>query len=215
MVAQKNIIKKVEIGVNTPSYENGLQLKDGLDAFFKEKIFPEMDNYFNSIQMDHSKIVRIEKISIEIDVEQNNLVNDLKPLIIKELKKIISIKNISRNNNGNLQIVSPEKNGAEAFFHFLETGQLPWWFENKANFWEDFIDRNFQNKIFIKKLKSDIKEKDVRKRLIFQFGDEEAQFGLVGHGLCCSTELRVGGYAADNRDGRGTGMFGSITQSSC
>jgi hypothetical protein len=47
MVAQKNIIKKVKIGVNTPSLENGTWLKNKLGEFFKEEIFPEMDNYFN------------------------------------------------------------------------------------------------------------------------------------------------------------------------
>jgi len=29
MVAPKNIIKKVQIGVNTPSLAHGMQLKDG------------------------------------------------------------------------------------------------------------------------------------------------------------------------------------------
>ncbi len=108
MVAQKNIIKKVQIGVNTPSLENGLQLKDKLDVFFKNQIFPEMDNYFNSIQNEDSKIIRIEIISIEISIEHKNSLNDIQFQIMKALREKINYGLLSEKNIKNAEITSSE-----------------------------------------------------------------------------------------------------------
>lgn len=173
MVAKKNIIKKVQIGVNTPSLENGLQLKDGLDVFFKDQIFPEMDNYFNSIQKENSKIIRIENISIEISIEQKSSLNDIQFLIMKALREKINYERISENEMKNADITSSEKNETEAFLYFLKNGTLPWWFENKANFWDEFIKKIEGQKQLSKKLKPLISNAEIRKRLIYQFDDAQ------------------------------------------
>ena len=173
MVAQKNIIKKVEIGVNTPSYENGLQLKDGLDAFFKEKIFPEMDAYFNSIQGNDSKIIKIENISLEINIKEKDLFNDLKTLIINELKYKIKQIEQSKTNSEKIEIVTSEQNDATAFFYFLERGSFPWWFSETSDFWEKFIQKIHFGKDISETLKTKLFNTEIRKRLIFQFNDKQ------------------------------------------
>ncbi|MBK5212348.1 MAG: hypothetical protein JJE55_01655 [Flavobacteriaceae bacterium] len=178
MVAQKNIIKKVEIGVNTPSLENGLQLKDGLDTFFKEQIFPEMDNYFNSFQKNKSNTIRIDSIAIEISLKENSSMIDLKFLIISELKNKINAENISINSFQNFKIVNSAENETAAFFHFLNHGTLPWWFEEKTNIWEEFLNNLPPEKEFSKKLKALLEKEEIRKRLIFQF-DNKQLFQIV------------------------------------
>lgn len=173
MVAQKNIIKKVKIGVNTPSLENGTWLKNKLGEFFKEEIFPEMDNYFNSIQKNHSKIIRIENISIEINVEEKKSLIELKSLIINEIKKKINKTNLIENNSGSFQSITSEQNEIEAFFYFLKNGSLPWWLEENTNFWGEFIEKNYFKKEILDKLKTLLSTPEIRKRLIFQFDDSQ------------------------------------------
>ncbi|SRX54969.1 contractile injection system tape measure protein [Aequorivita sp. CIP111184] len=173
MIAQKNIIKKVKIGVNTSSLENGLQFKDGLDSFFKEEIFPEMDIYFKSLQNNSTKIYRIENISIEISLKENDSMEDLKFLIIKELKNKIKDENISIEELGHVKIISFKQNETEAFFFFLENGHLPWWFEPKPNFWDEFFENfEYQNEVS-EKFKRLLLYTETRKRLVFQFNDKQ------------------------------------------
>ncbi len=173
MVTQKNIIKKVQIGVNTSSLENGLQLKDALDIFFKDQIFPEMDNYFNSIQKDDLKIIRIDNISIEISIEEKSSLNDIQFLIMKALSEKINYDLISEKQMNNAEITSSEKSETEAFLYFLKNGTLPWWFEGKPNFWDEFIKKIEGEKQLSKKLKPLISNAEIRKRLIFQFDDAQ------------------------------------------
>lgn len=173
MVARKNIIEKVKIGVNTPSHENGMQLKDDLDAFFKEKVFPEMDKYFNSIQKNHSQIIRIENISLEINIEEKDSLIEIKSLIMNELIKIIKEEDLIKNNSENFQIITSEQNVAEAFFYFLRNGSYPWWFEEKANFWDGFLEKIQFKKEISEKLKALFSIAEIRKRLIFQFDDAQ------------------------------------------
>ncbi|MAB55989.1 MAG: hypothetical protein CL524_00410 [Aequorivita sp.] len=173
MVAPKNIIKKVQIGVNTPSLAHGMQLKDGLGDFFKEEILPEMDSYFNSLQKNNLKIVRIENISLEISIKEKDSLKDIKILIIKELKRTINKENILSPEWNDFKTTSPAQNEAEAFLHFLKTGTLPWWFEQKPNIWEDFFEGTISKSETLKALKNLLSKATIRKRLIYQFDDKQ------------------------------------------
>ena len=172
MVAQKNIIKKLKIGVNTPSLENGSQLKDSLDTFFKNEIFPEMDIYFNSLQKNNLKIIRIENVSIEINIEEKDSLIEIRPLIINELKKKIN-KKVYNNPAENFQIITSEQNEFEAFFYFLKNGSFPWWFEVTENFWDEVIEKIIIRKEISKKLKPFLSVVEIRKRMIFQLDDKQ------------------------------------------
>src|SRR5690606_16145147 len=178
MVAQKNIIKKVQIGVNTPSQQNGLLLKDKLDVFFKKNIFPEIDAYFNSIQRNHSKTIRIQNISIEINVDKKVSLPDMKVLIMNEIKTKINETNFTQNNSENFQIITSEQKEIEAFFYFLKNGSFPWWFEETAQFWDEFTKKIHFGKGNSDKLISLLSIGEIRKRLVFQFDDGQV-FNIV------------------------------------
>jgi contractile injection system tape measure protein len=173
MVAPKNIIKKVQIGVNTPSLAHGMQLKDGLGDFFKEEILPEMDSYFNSLQKNNPKIIRIENISLEISIKGKDSLKDIKILIINELKRTINKENILSPEWNDFKTTSPAQNEAEAFLHFLKTGTLPWWFEQKPNIWEGFFEETISKSETLKALKNLLSKATIRKRLIYQFDDNQ------------------------------------------
>src|SRR5690606_18330277 len=153
--------------------QNGMQLKDGLDTFFKEKIFPEMDDYFNSIQKNHSKIIRIKNISIEINIKETDSINNIKELIINNLKSKIKKNDFIQNNSENIQIVTSDQNEAEAFCYFLEHGSFPWWFEASATFWDKISRKIHFGNGNSKKLKTLLSNAAARKRLIFQFTDAQ------------------------------------------
>ena len=119
MVAQKNIIKKVQIGVNTPSLPNGMQFKDELGEYFKREILPEIDLYFNSFQKSEKEIIRFDKISLEISIKEKDSLKYIKNLIINKLKSFINKENILRTNQNDFRIISPAQNQEEAFFHFF------------------------------------------------------------------------------------------------
>jgi len=174
MVAPKNIIKKVQIGVNTPSLAHGMQLKDGLGDFFKEEILPEMDSYFNSLHKNNPKIIRIENISLQISIKEKDSLKDLKILIIKELKRKINKENILSTNQRDFKNTLPAENEAEAFLYFLKNGTLPWWFDQKPNMWKGFFEETISKSETLKALKILLSKATIRKRLIYQFDDNQS-----------------------------------------
>ena len=114
--------------------------------FFKEEILPEMDSYFNSLQKNNLKIVRIENISLEISIKEKDSLKDIKILIIKELKRTINKENILSPEWNDFKTTSPAQNEAEAFLHFLKTGTLPWWFEQKPDMGKGYFEvANFKS----------------------------------------------------------------------
>ncbi len=173
MVAQKNIIKKVQIGVNTPSLPNGMQFKDELGEYFKREILPEIDLYFNSFQKSEKEIIRFDKISLEISIKEKDSLKYIKNLIINKLKSFINKENILRTNQNDFRIISPAQNQEEAFFHFLKRGTLPWWFEQKSNIWEGFFEEIISKNDTLKKLKTLLSKVLIRKRFIYQFNDNQ------------------------------------------
>ncbi|MEM0517025.1 contractile injection system tape measure protein [Aequorivita flava] len=173
MVAPKNIIKKVQIGVNTPSLAHGMQLKDNLTDYFKNEIFPELDNYFNSIQNNKVNVSRYNKISIEINIKEEDSLIVLKQLIINKLKEKISDKNTVDVKSENIQNTTAEKSMRSAFFYYLKYGILPWWSEDELAFDNDFFENIKRKKSFRKKLELLLTNPEIRKRLIYQFNDKQ------------------------------------------
>ena len=171
MVAQKNIIQKVQIAVNTASVSNGMKLKDGLAAYFYEEIFPEIDLYFNSLLNNEGKIFRIDTISLEININDKDSLSILKELIIKELKSKIDFSLNSRIPLENSIIKTAAQSDTEALLYFLETGNLPWWSSSETIDWTVFFE-NFDPEVETKNsLKKLFAKAEVRKRLVYQFDD--------------------------------------------
>ncbi len=173
MIVNRNLIKKVEIGVNTPSAVHGYRLKDGLGTFFKEEIFPEVDVYLNTLQNNSSTIVRAENISIEINIKKGDPLDKLKVLVINELKKRINKTSIRETDQEIFSTVPTEINETEAFCSFLENGIFPWWFEEKSSLFEEFLKTVPRKKIPVQKLKALFSSPKTRQRIICQFDDAQ------------------------------------------
>lgn len=172
MVAQKNIIKKIAVTVNTQSLSRGTQLKDELSTFLKDEIFPAIDAHFNSIQKKDA-IIRFEKIEIEIGVDVADSNGDLKNLILNELKKIINTESITTNKVDTFKKTTVEKSELDAFIYFLEFGILPWWCDEKQKFESKFFRKIKPHQLFLKNFKTLLTKPQIRKRLMCQFDDEQ------------------------------------------
>ncbi|CAM3380817.1 contractile injection system tape measure protein [Aequorivita lipolytica] len=173
MITQKNIIKKVHIVVNAPSLANGMQLKDELATFFNNEVFTEMDRYFNSIQKNETEIIRFDTISLEISIEEKDSLNNIKALIIRDLKSKIKNETNSIKASENFKITSPAQNETEAFFYFLENGILPWWFEQKPKILDELFINITHEVEALKKLKALLSKAEIRKRFISQFNENQ------------------------------------------
>ena len=165
MVAEKNIIKKLTIEVDTSSMAIALQLKDDLATFFKENIYPLLDKILSEIYPKNN-IQRFETIELNIDLQKGEKLEELKSKVINQILKEISKKRRTKIEEESTIYTSKNisQNNQEAFLFFLKNGQYPWWFHENTQFrMEDIKGIDSSN------LKSIISSSNNLNRLLYQF----------------------------------------------
>lgn len=174
---QTHIINKVIVDVNTKSKKTAFTLKDNLDVFLKEEIFPYMEAYFKTLEKElPSEIIQIPKLTLEVTGKSENNFEDLKANIKaqvdKEIKKII---NNSESKSSEAVFISTTKSKEEAFIYFLEKGIIPWWetVSSSSSYNEKELDELLDNQDFIVQFKRKIKTPSVRNRFIKQFSNTQ------------------------------------------
>ncbi|WOD42842.1 contractile injection system tape measure protein [Hwangdonia lutea] len=172
-----HIINKVFLEVNTNSSQQAFALKDNLNVFLKQQLFPMIERYFeNKNTVLSGDTLRLDKIEIEINhADINNLYN-LKNKIFNTFKAKVEseIKNVVNHaeDQNELVILSKSKSKQDAFLHFLQTGNKPWWQTNIANlFDENGVEAMISETGFSSQLKWVLADSTVRQRLINQFND--------------------------------------------
>ncbi len=183
---ETHIINKMYLEVNTTSKEQGYRIKDNLDAFLKEEVFPAIENKLKTLekQVQH-RILRIEKLDFEIELKNDFKLTDVKQKIVTGIENSIqeqlqkskeqSIRvedNLSSEEN--LDLLNTDSNTARALMYFLEKGTTPWW-GNKELFSflfdEKVLEEIFQTKSLVNVFQEKLKKKKIRKRFIQQFSD--------------------------------------------
>ncbi len=185
MRIQEHIIDKVVVDINTSSKKVADELKNSIDPFLKEEIFPLIESFFESISTD--QIVKlIPKLNLNIDlsgftssVTSDSFKIEVKRNISQQLKEIIKQPEIH-----NIEITekSLENSKADTFFYFIENGTFSWWNNYTKNY--NFTRKDLfeitetvnYNSSFLKLLKS----AKSRIRLLNQFLDEELQLLFLG-----------------------------------
>ncbi|WP_299189529.1 contractile injection system tape measure protein [uncultured Aquimarina sp.] len=176
MTNKKHIINKVLFEVNTPDTKTAYYLKDNLDVFFKQSLLPTIQTYFDSITSINNTIIRLDKL--ELNINSNDVKDELQlqMAIIKELqKKLIHKKDseFSKEKGAEFLTIDKGKSNTETFLHFLKTGQTPWW-DLEIDIKQDaFLSHIIYSKDFRVKLCEILVNNQVRKRLIYQFSNEE------------------------------------------
>lgn len=83
--AQKHIINKVFVEVNAPSQRVAHELKNNLDVFLKERVFPQLEKALSALAIDmHSSIVQISRLDLEISGNFKYDLRDLERVIIEK-----------------------------------------------------------------------------------------------------------------------------------
>jgi len=127
--SNKHIINKVFLEINTNSKEKGYYLKDNIDAFLQKEIFSFLENYFNELDSKKpSYSIQLEKLNIDIAINQNLDSEDFKGQILEKIaKQVEEIFEKEEQNIEGYKRIKPQEKEIESFFYFLETGTNAWW----------------------------------------------------------------------------------------
>lgn len=169
----KHIINKVFVDVNTNSKKTAFAIKDNIDGFLKEDIFPYMENYFKTLEKElPAEIIQIPKLKLEVTGDSRNnfeaLKENIKKQIKEEVKKIVGNPSKAPNKAVFLSI---NKSKQETFIFFLEYGTMPWWNtkETPTEYNKEAIIKLFKTNSFKTLFKRKIENPSVKNRIINQF----------------------------------------------
>ncbi|PIF34339.1 hypothetical protein CLU81_4978 [Flavobacterium sp. 9] len=177
--SNKHIINKVFLEINTDSKEKGYYLKDNIDAFLQQEIFKVLENYFNELDSKNpSYSVQLDKLNIDIAINQNLDIEDFKEQILNKITKQVEevFEKEDSNNIEGYKIIKPQEKEIESFFYFLETGTNVWWTTLDHNFKivdDTAFDEILNDESFSFKWKNTVRKPIARTRFIKQFSDEQ------------------------------------------
>ena len=177
----QHIIHQVNMEVFSNSEQRAFRLKNELDSFLKEDFLPTIELLFDEMHHDNQTI-RYSSIDLEVNINTSDSLEIARGLLIKQLraklqfsvpeysfqlpapgiadgtKKMLRNGSTKSENNHEKPFVSePISDEEDALLYFLETGQLPWFFDRvefTASIESKSISILVQNKVFIQKLKS-------------------------------------------------------------
>ncbi|WP_299260781.1 contractile injection system tape measure protein [uncultured Aquimarina sp.] len=175
MIKQKHIISKVFFEVNTSDIKTAYYLKDNLDVFLKQSLFPTIQAYFDSLTSVKDQIIRFDKLELSIDSTDAKDQVQLQLDIIKSLQKQLILKKESKafgEKNPAFLITDKEKSDVDTFLYFLKSGQNPWWVPENNIEDAKFLETIISNKNFNEKLSQCLFNSNVRQRLTYQFTDD-------------------------------------------
>ncbi|MCF6350623.1 MAG: hypothetical protein L3J23_06270 [Flavobacteriaceae bacterium] len=181
---QKHIINKVYLEVNTNTKKVAYALKDKINVFLKQDIFPFIETYFEKIENSlPSEIIQIPKLNLDLTISSKNNFEELKQTIKEQFVKKIQQKIIVTNKvsiNNDAIFTSKQENNLKAFLCFLEEGILPW---NSIAARNNIFNKKELLKItktneFAPLFQQKISKTTVRNRLLNQFDTKEIQLIL-------------------------------------
>ncbi len=175
--SQEHIINKVVIDVNTTSEKVAYGLKDNLDVFLKEEIFPYLEQYFKELEKElPSQIIQIPKLTLNVAGSEENNYENIKEEIKKQAKQELQNMITSpENKNGDVQFLSTSQSKQDTFFYFLEKGIAPWWkkTEDHLFFNENDLIEMSKTKSFKNRFEKSMQITRIQDRLINQFSNAE------------------------------------------
>ncbi|OXB06240.1 contractile injection system tape measure protein [Flavobacterium pectinovorum] len=181
--ANQHIINKLFLEVNTPSKQKAYYLKDNLNTFLKEEVFPLLEAYFDTL---HDKMplqsIQIEKLNIDFSMPVDFDFNTLKIEIINQFQKQIE-QQIDKGfpDTKNYTLVPAKEKNINEFFSFLQTGTTSWSALSKDILnlsTENQFEKMISEKAFGLKLKKALENRQSRIRFIKQLSDNQI-YGIL------------------------------------
>ncbi len=174
---QQHIINKLTVDVETTNPRAAFELKDNIDAFLKQEIFPYLERYFHSIEEDIKwQSIQISQLSIDLNssssLNYNELKEDLKRQIVKEVKQAIE-KPVQSGDN--VAVLSSGESNGQSLIHFLKFGTKPWWSttEQTISFTDEELVKLYSTQNFQQQFQKIIAQAQVQQRFVYQFSDQQ------------------------------------------
>lgn len=214
-VSERHSIHKLFVEVNTPSKENAYFLKDHLDTFLKEELFPLLETYFDALGKKMPLYsIQIEKLNMDLAVPHDLNFNSLKIEIMNQFQKQIG-KQIEQGfpDTEQYKFIKNKEKDLHAFFRFLETGTHSWYSDSGSRFdatAEDLFEKMTEDKAFDFKLRNALESRPIRIRFIKQLSDDQIYNILKNTFLL---ELAADEIISKNISRIKEGMHAVITQS--
>ena len=172
MELSKNIINKLTVEVDTTSMAFGLQIKNDINGFLEQHIYPKIEQYLNQ-KVPENELWRFEKINLEIDLDSADSFKDVSTQIISKLERTFKGQTAD-NSEGKIEQITPitaPRSSIDAFMQFLKTGHYPWWFDTKNTVTiADFL--VIKNKLIKERIYSKLTETVTFNRLVYQFDNQ-------------------------------------------
>lgn len=181
LLEQKHSINKLVVEVNTNNKNVAFKLKDKLDVFLKDEVFPYVESYFESIESKfETTYVQVPKIEIEVNSTSSRNFDDLKrelqTQIVKEISKTLFEKPADRNNV--VSFISEGEYHLKSFLEFIESGT-----GSGLHLDEDLFELKHLKEItstrgFTPNFIRSLQKENTQQRIINQFDDEQLIFVL-------------------------------------
>ena len=182
-----HIIEKVFLEVETSNIKTANSIKDNINAFLMDELFPKLEQLFDEYNLSDT-IVRFDELNINISSEEpdnlDGIKYDFESQIREKLEKYFNyeaseVKSELLNSEpikSGIKKTSITNNSESIFLFFLENGYLPW-HGKEENITEFTKTKNWAKSLtkkdFLFKLKQVlIYEEMVINRFIVQFSDE-------------------------------------------
>ena len=182
-----HIIEKVSLEVNTSSLETAHSIRNNIDDFLKNELFPRLETLFDEYQFQ-DEFIRINQLTLDLSAEKWNDFDKFKFQIDNQfrekLKSQISaipkmpddFEKILETDKNQSSRISETTNSGRIFLYFLENGYLPWYGKEEQidmliqpENWEKIL----KNPSFLEKLSILLKTGETSaSRFVHQFPDE-------------------------------------------
>lgn len=138
MKKNKHIIQKVFLEIETDSMGKAMAVKDNIDGFIKNELYPILEKEFSHFSSDQNTIIQIDRLEIELYKTDTNFTTnnraiqaDISVAIHKKIQE--KLASVSQSGAKEIQFSSPEIKHREAFLYFLEKGEMPWWYQEETD----------------------------------------------------------------------------------
>lgn len=186
-----HIIQRQIVEVTTDHVADGLEFKDQLVEFCKQKLLPALERTFDR-QAPGSKIFRCDKVTIDVgELPSENWQVLFVERVVDELTKRISasvpfLPGVQDRELENVFVeMDEDDNAIRSILYFVEHGSLPWFSVIKSKkLMDEWVSKVAREPRFSTLLLNLIKEKPmVVERLINQFGENVLEKIIVNSGI--------------------------------
>jgi hypothetical protein len=179
MTRDNHIIRRQALEVKITSGENVAAVHDRVRNIYMDKVIPSLDTLFSGLS-DDEVILRINNLQLDLGtIEADKLEEQFTEKTLRALRESLEKKLQFDITDQDMQLVRRQGSFADAFFYFLELGQLPWWCEIKdLGILEKEISDQSANYVPLKNKLAGIiaNQPESVRRLSFQFSDEFLEF---------------------------------------